>query len=156
MKNQENRELKSGTGIFNSKVLICIISAILCIAIVAVICIGTVNGINHLKAENEAAQNEISSLQNSLKRSNEELEAAKGIQSQMGEDINALNTLVDSLKQSLASVDEANKAAQKEIDSLKETTKEEIDFTMEQLKNIVANLRNMSPLYEDFVKKMKH
>ncbi len=35
-----------------------------------------------------------------------------------------------------------------------ETTKEEIDFTIEQLKAIVANLRNMSPLYEDFVKKM--
>ena len=35
-----------------------------------------------------------------------------------------------------------------------ETTKEEIDFTIDQLKNIVANLRNMSPLYEDFVKKM--
>ena len=35
-----------------------------------------------------------------------------------------------------------------------ETTKEEIDFTIEQLKTIVANLRNMSPLYEDFVKKM--
>ncbi len=34
-----------------------------------------------------------------------------------------------------------------------ETTKEEIDFTIEQLKAIVANLRNMSPLYEDFVKK---
>ena len=36
-----------------------------------------------------------------------------------------------------------------------ETTKEELDFTIEQLKAIVANLRNMSPLYEDFVKKMK-
>ncbi len=34
-----------------------------------------------------------------------------------------------------------------------ETTKEEIDFTIEQLKAIVANLRNMSPLYEDFIKK---
>ncbi len=34
-----------------------------------------------------------------------------------------------------------------------ETTKEELDYTIEQLKNIVANLRNMSPLYEDFVKK---
>ncbi len=34
-----------------------------------------------------------------------------------------------------------------------ETTKEEIDFTIDQLKDIVANLRNMSPLYEDFVKK---
>lgn len=36
-----------------------------------------------------------------------------------------------------------------------ETTKEEIDFTIDQLKDIVANLRNMSPLYEDFVKKQK-
>ena len=35
-----------------------------------------------------------------------------------------------------------------------ETTKEEIDFTIDQLKAIVENLRNMSPLYEDFVKKM--
>ena len=35
-----------------------------------------------------------------------------------------------------------------------ETTKEEIDYTIDQLKAIVENLRNMSPLYEDFVKKM--
>ena len=34
-----------------------------------------------------------------------------------------------------------------------ETTKEELDYTIEQLKAIVTNLRNMSPLYEDFVKK---
>ena len=34
-----------------------------------------------------------------------------------------------------------------------ETTKEELDFTIEQLKAIVQNLRNMSPLYEDFIKK---
>ncbi len=34
-----------------------------------------------------------------------------------------------------------------------ETTKEELDYTIEQLKAIVANLRNMSPLYEDFIKK---
>ena len=34
-----------------------------------------------------------------------------------------------------------------------ETTREEIDFTIEQLKAIVANLRNMSPLYEDFMRK---
>ena len=34
-----------------------------------------------------------------------------------------------------------------------ETTKEEIDYVVESLKEIVANLRNMSPLYEDFVKK---
>lgn len=33
------------------------------------------------------------------------------------------------------------------------TTKEEIDFTIEKLKEIVTRLRNMSPLYEDFVKK---
>lgn len=36
-----------------------------------------------------------------------------------------------------------------------ETTKEEIDFTVDKLKDIVQNLRNMSPLYEDFIKKMK-
>ena len=34
-----------------------------------------------------------------------------------------------------------------------ETTKEEIDYVVDNLKEIVANLRNMSPLYEDFVKK---
>lgn len=34
-----------------------------------------------------------------------------------------------------------------------ETTKEELDFVVEQLKEIVANLRSMSPLYEDFIKK---
>ncbi|MDO4274417.1 MAG: cysteine desulfurase NifS [Eubacteriales bacterium] len=36
-----------------------------------------------------------------------------------------------------------------------ETTKEDIDFTVDKLKEIVQNLRNMSPLYEDFIKKMK-
>lgn len=36
-----------------------------------------------------------------------------------------------------------------------ETTKEDIDFTVDKLKAIVQNLRNMSPLYEDFVKKQK-
>ena len=36
-----------------------------------------------------------------------------------------------------------------------ETTKEDIDFTVDKLKEIVANLRKMSPLYEDFVKKQK-
>ena len=34
-----------------------------------------------------------------------------------------------------------------------ETTKEEIDYVVECLKEIVTNLRNMSPLYEDFLKK---
>ena len=36
-----------------------------------------------------------------------------------------------------------------------DTTKEDIDYTVDKLKEIVQNLRNMSPLYEDFVKKMK-
>lgn len=34
-----------------------------------------------------------------------------------------------------------------------ETTKEDIDYVVDCLKEIVANLRNMSPLYEDFMKK---
>ncbi|HJB16262.1 MAG TPA: cysteine desulfurase NifS [Candidatus Blautia excrementipullorum] len=34
-----------------------------------------------------------------------------------------------------------------------ETTKEDLDYTVEKLKEIVQNLRNMSPLYEDFLKK---
>lgn len=33
------------------------------------------------------------------------------------------------------------------------TTKEEIDYTVDELKKIIEKLRNMSPLYEDFVKK---
>ena len=33
-----------------------------------------------------------------------------------------------------------------------ETTKEEIDYTIDNLKGIVERLRSMSPLYEDFVK----
>ena len=33
------------------------------------------------------------------------------------------------------------------------TTKEEIDFTIDKVKEIVERLRNMSPLYEDFIKK---
>ena len=36
-----------------------------------------------------------------------------------------------------------------------ETTKEEIDFTVDKLRDIVQNLRNMSPLYADFIKKQK-
>lgn len=35
----------------------------------------------------------------------------------------------------------------------KETKEEEIDYTVDKLKTIVERLRNMSPLYEDFVKK---
>lgn len=34
-----------------------------------------------------------------------------------------------------------------------DTTKEELDYVTESLKEIVGNLRKMSPLYEDFVKK---
>lgn len=33
------------------------------------------------------------------------------------------------------------------------TTKEEIDYTVDKIKEIVERLRNMSPLYEDFIKK---
>ena len=36
-----------------------------------------------------------------------------------------------------------------------ETTMEDIDFTVDQLKKIAARLREMSPLYEDFVKHNK-
>ncbi len=36
-----------------------------------------------------------------------------------------------------------------------ETTKEDLDYVVENLKEIVGNLRSMSPLYEDFVKKQK-
>lgn len=36
-----------------------------------------------------------------------------------------------------------------------ETTREELDYTVETLKSIVKRLRDMSPLYEDFVKKQK-
>ena len=34
-----------------------------------------------------------------------------------------------------------------------ETSKADIDYVVDELKNIVQNLRNMSPLYEDFIKK---
>ena len=36
------------------------------------------------------------------------------------------------------------------------TTKQDIDFTVDRIKEIVARLRNMSPLYEDFLKSQKH
>ena len=36
-----------------------------------------------------------------------------------------------------------------------ETTREEIEYTIEKVKEIVAKLRSMSPLYEDFVAKNK-
>lgn len=36
-----------------------------------------------------------------------------------------------------------------------EITREEIDYVVEQLKTIVSDLRNMSPLYEDFMKKQE-
>lgn len=37
-----------------------------------------------------------------------------------------------------------------------ETTKEDIDTTVDELKVIIARLREMSPLYEDFIKKQKN
>ena len=36
-----------------------------------------------------------------------------------------------------------------------EITREEIDYVVEQLKTIVSDLRNMSPIYEDFMKKQE-
>ena len=36
-----------------------------------------------------------------------------------------------------------------------ETTKEDVDYTVDRLKEIVQKLRSMSPLYEDFMKKQK-
>lgn len=36
-----------------------------------------------------------------------------------------------------------------------DTTKEDLDYTLEQIKEIVAKLRNLSPLYEDFIRKQK-
>lgn len=37
-----------------------------------------------------------------------------------------------------------------------ETTKEEIEYVIENIKEIVEKLRKMSPLYEDFIKKSTH
>ena len=36
-----------------------------------------------------------------------------------------------------------------------DTTREDIDYTVDCLKKIVADIRNMSPLYEDFLKKQR-
>ena len=36
-----------------------------------------------------------------------------------------------------------------------ETTKEDMDYVVDQVKEIVARLRSMSPLYEDFLKEQK-
>lgn len=36
-----------------------------------------------------------------------------------------------------------------------ETTKDDIDYVVDSLKNVIQNLRSMSPLYEDFIKKNK-
>ena len=36
-----------------------------------------------------------------------------------------------------------------------ETTKEDLDYVVDSLKEIVQNLRNMSPLYEDYMKRQK-
>ena len=36
-----------------------------------------------------------------------------------------------------------------------ETTLAEIDFVVNELKKIIERLRNMSPLYEDFIKNQK-
>jgi len=36
-----------------------------------------------------------------------------------------------------------------------ETTRDEIDYTVEALKKIITRLRDLSPLYEDFVRKQK-
>ena len=36
-----------------------------------------------------------------------------------------------------------------------ETTMDDIDYTVDELKKIIEQLRSMSPLYEDFVKKQK-
>jgi len=36
-----------------------------------------------------------------------------------------------------------------------EITKEDIDYVVDSLKEIVGHLREMSPLYEDFINKQK-
>ena len=36
-----------------------------------------------------------------------------------------------------------------------DTTKEDLDYTVDQIKEIVSKLRNLSPLYEDFMRKQK-
>ena len=36
-----------------------------------------------------------------------------------------------------------------------EISKEDVDYVVDSLKEIVEGLRNMSPLYEDFVKKQE-
>lgn len=36
-----------------------------------------------------------------------------------------------------------------------DTTKEDLDYTLEQIKEIVQKLRNLSPLYEDFIRKQE-
>ena len=36
-----------------------------------------------------------------------------------------------------------------------DTTKEDLDYTLDQIKEIVTKLRNLSPLYEDFIKNRK-
>ena len=36
-----------------------------------------------------------------------------------------------------------------------DTTKEDLDYTVDCLKQIVEEIRSMSPLYEDFIKKTK-
>ncbi len=36
-----------------------------------------------------------------------------------------------------------------------ETTREEVDYTVDKIKEIVERMRSMSPLYEDFIKKQK-
>lgn len=151
MKKREKRELreKGKAGVFNSKIWICIISVILCLAVVSVICVGTVNGIVYLKEENETAQKEINSLRTKLAQSNAELQITKDDQTQMREDIESLNALLNSLKLSLDAVEDANKSAQKEIDSLKESNQaanEEIASLKESNQKAneeIENLKNM-------------